>query len=112
MKELDLTFSFGFPGCYTAEETASYIEFSDELYASLKGIYEATGENELCSILEAGQLSNPLQQELTQIVNQQKEDLIEIQHENGDDFDPDTGELYDFDELIIEIYIDIPLDWE
>ena len=111
MKELDLTFSFGFPGGYTAEENATFIEFSDELYNQLKSIYQDCGENELCTILETEELDSALEEELQNIVQQQKADLIEVQHENGDDSDPDTGEPYDFDELIIEIYIDIPEDW-
>lgn len=112
MKQLDLTFSFGFPGGYTAEDNASWIDFSDELYNQLKSIYQDCGENELCTILETEELDAALEEELRDIVQQQKADLIEVQHDNGDDYDPDTGELYDFDELIIEIYIDVPSDWD
>lgn len=45
-------------------------------------------------------------------IQQQKAELIEVQHDNGDDCAPDTGEPYDFDDLLIEIYIDVPEDWE
>jgi len=112
MKQLDLTFAFGFPGGYTAESDASWIDFSDELYERLKSIYQDSGENELCSILEFEDLSPELEAELQKIVQQQKDELIEVQHDNGDDYDPDTGEAYDFSGLIIEIYIDVPEDWE
>ena len=112
MKELDLTFSFGFPGGYTAEENASWVEFSDELYEELKSIYQECGENELCTILETMNLDVALEHELREIIRQQKDDLISVQHDNGDDYDPDTGEPYDFDELVIKIYIDTPADWD
>ena len=41
-------------------------------------------------------------------MKQFSEDLIEVQHENGDDCDPDTGEAYDFSELIIDIEVVSP----
>ena len=112
MKTLDLNLSFGFYGGYTAEDEAADIEFSNKLYKALKKIYQESGDDELCSILENEDLDEELAQELETIITQQKEALIELQHENGDDCDPDSGEPYDFDELIIEIYINIPEDWE
>lgn len=42
----------------------------------------------------------------------QKEELIEVQHDNGDDCNPDTGEEYDFSKLKIEIEIVVPEEWE
>lgn len=112
MKTLDLNFSFGFSGGYTAEDEATEIEFSNKLYKALKKIYQESGDDELCSILENEELDEDLVQELETIITQQKETLIELQHENGDDCDPDSGEPYDFDEMMIEIYINIPEDWE
>ena len=112
MKELDLSFSFGFLDGYMAEDNASWVAFSDELYNKLRSIYQECGENELCSILETEDLENALKDELNKIIQLQKEELIELQHDNGDDFDPDTGEPYDFDDLIIKVFIDIPCDWD
>ena len=112
MKELDLNFEFGFLGGYTAEDTAYSIEFSEGLYERLREIYTETGKNELGDILDTEPLDLQLREELAVIIKEQKEALIEVQHENGDDCDPETGEEYDFSDLSIEIYIDVPVEWE
>ena len=83
-KELDLKYYFGFGG-YTAEEEAYGVEFSEELYQRIKEIYQACGETNLESILQDEELSDKLKHELSKLIAAQKEELIEVQHDNGDD---------------------------
>ena len=112
MKELDLHFYFGFDDGYTAEEEAYSIDFSDDLYDRLREIYMESGETNLGTILECEELSAKQRKELKKIIKEQRKDLIDVQRSNGDDYDPDTGEEYDFSELIVDIEIIVPEDWE
>ena len=112
MKTLDINFYFGFSSHYTAEDEATDIDFSDSLYNKLREVYIDSGETYLGTILEEGNLSPKQYEELSKIIEQLKEDLIEAQHDNGDDCDPDTGEEYDFSELQIDMEIVVPEDWE
>ena len=108
---LDVAFVFGF-GDYCAEDEASDIEFSDALYARLKEIYQDSGETDLCDILENEDLEKGLKKELKKIVTELRNDLIEVQHDNCDDYDPDTGEEYDWDNVMLQINIVVPDGWD
>ena len=108
---LDVEFVFGFDD-YCAQDYASDIDFSDALYARLKEIYQDSGETDLCDILEYEHLEKGLKRELKKIVKELRSDLIEVQHDNGDDCDPYTGEEYDWDELMLQINIVVPDDWD
>ena len=112
MKELDLHFYFEIGNGYTAEDEACDIDFSDDLYDRLREIYMESGEVNLGTILEYEELSEEQQKELRKIIDEQTQDLIEVQHDNGDDYDPETGEEYDFSELLVEIEIVVPSEWE
>lgn len=112
MRSLDLICSFGFRGGYTAEDDATDVEFSDSLYKAIKNIYAETGETYLEAILESGELSESQYRELERIIDEQKLELISVQHINGADHDPDTGEEYDFSELLIDIEINVPEEWD
>lgn len=110
MKQLDVKFYYGY-GHYcghTAEDEASDIDFSDSLYNKLKQIYIKTGETYLHTILDEEDLTPEQHKELEQIIQELKDDLISAQ----DSFNPDTGEEYDFSDLIIYIDIVVPDEWE
>ena len=113
MKELDINFYFGFGiGYYTAEDIAYDIEFSDSLYNRLRSIYESTGETYLQSILDTEELATKQFKELENKIATLREDLIEVQYDNGNHIDPDTGEEYDFSELIVDMEIVVPDEWD
>ena len=111
MKELDINLYFGIGNGYTAEDEASSVEFSDELYSQMKEVFALTGETYLEEYLEED-LTPANKKELKKIIANIREELIEVQYANGDDVDPDTGEEYDFSEMTIEMEIVIPNDWE
>lgn len=108
---LDVEFVFGFDD-YCAEDEASDIEFSDALYARLKEIYQDSGETDLCDILENEHLEKEVKKELKKIVKELRNDLIDVQRSNGDDCDPYTGEEYDWDNLMLQINIVVPDNWD
>lgn len=108
MKQLDVKFYYGFYGDYTAEDEACDIDFSDSLYNKLKKIYIESGETYLQTILDEEDLTPKQHKELEKIIHELKDDLIS----NQDSCDPDTGEEYDFSELIIDIEIIVPDEWE
>lgn len=112
MKTLDITFYFGFDSYYTAEDEATDIDFSDALYEKLKEIYSESGNTDLVSILDTEELPKKLYKELKKIVDELRTDLIDVQSSNGDDVDPDTGEEYDFSQLMIQMEIVIPEEWD
>lgn len=111
MKHLDIIFYFGFGDGYTAEDEACYVDFSDDLYNKLKEIYIDCSDANLQSILDTEELTKEQTKELQGIIDALKEDLISVQHDNGADIDPETGEEYDFSELIIDMEINVPNDW-
>lgn len=112
MKQLDVKYYYGFYGDYTAEDEAYEIDFSDSLYNKLKKIYLESGETYLQSILDEEDLTPKQHKELEKIIQELKDDLISVQDYNGNSCDPDTGEEYDFSDLIIDIEIVVPDEWE
>ena len=63
-------------------------------------------------ILLSSKLSSDEAEELEEIMELLKEEIIDVQHSNGDDIDPEIGEEYDFSDLIIDLEIVVPEDWE
>lgn len=112
MRQLDIHFYFGFGDGYTAEDEACYIDFSDSLFNKLKEIYYECGDTNLQSILDTEELTEDQTEEIKNIIHTLREELISVQHDNGDDIDPETGEEYDFSELIIDMEIVVPDDWD
>lgn len=112
MKHLDFKFYFGFDDDYTAENEACYISVSDSLFNKLKGVYKDSFEVNLQNILDNEELTANQEKELAKLIETLKEDLISVQHDNGDDYDPYTGEEYDFSQLIIDIEVVPPEDWD
>lgn len=112
MNELDINLYFSLGNGYTAEDEACDIELSNGLYNKLKEIYISTGETYLQNILDEDNLVQAHKQELEKIISELKEELIEVQYANGDDTDPDTGEEYDFSEMMIDMEIVVPEEWE
>ena len=108
MKQLEVKFYYGFYGEYTAEDEAYDIDFSDSLYNKLKKIYIESGETYLQTILDEEKLTPKQHKELEKIIQELKDDLISCH----DSFDTDTGEEYDFSDLIIDIEIVVPDEWE
>lgn len=108
MKQLDVKFYYGFYGEYTAEDEASDIDFSDSLYNKLKKIYIESGETYLQTILDEENLTAKQHTELEKIIQELKDELISCH----DSCNPDTGEEYDFSDLIIDIEIVVPDEWE
>ena len=112
MQHLEFKFYFGFDDDYTAENEACYISVSDGLFNKLKEVYKDSFEVNLQNILDDEELTAEQAKELAELIAMLKEDLISVQHDNGDDYDPDTGEEYDFSQLIIDIEVMPPEDWD
>ena len=114
MKQLDVKLYYGF-GHYcghTSEDEASDIDFSDSLYNKLKKIYIESGETYLHTILDEEDLTPKQHKELEKIIQELKDNLISDQYSNGNFCNPNTGEEYDFSDLIIYIDIVVPDEWE
>ena len=63
-------------------------------------------------ILDEEQLTAKQKVELQKLIEEVKNDLIFNQHYDGNNIDPDSGEEYDFSELIIDIEVVPPEEWD
>lgn len=112
MEKIDIRYYFGFEYYYAGEDEAKDIEISEELYNYLHDVYNDSGTAELVSIFEDMEQSNEKYDELAQLIERLREKLIEKQEANGGNIDSETGEVYDFSGLNIEMEIVVPEKWD
>lgn len=112
MKELDIKFYFGFEYYYAGEDKATNIEVSEELYERLHDIYIESGTVELISILEDMDPYAEEYEELEQLIEQQRDKMIENRELKGDNVDPETGEEFELSDIHIEMEIVVPEEWD
>ena len=111
MKKIDIKYFFGFEYYFAGEDEAVDIEISDELYSWLEKSYTDSGTVELVSILEDMERDEVSYDELEQLIEKLRENLVEVQKANKSNIDPETGEVFDFTELNIEMEIVVPDEW-
>ena len=111
MQELDIKYYFGFWNGYTDEDIAAGTKIPDHLYDKLKSIYQGSGETNLQSLLESGQLSEHQEEALSRIIKQLRKTAISLRFNEDDLFDRDTEE-YDRSEAVTKMEIIVPDEWD